>query len=140
MKIFFSTYFYISGIMQINSINKPIYCLFYHAPFIPGFWAFSLLCAGNVCTPMRCSYTFYAKLKVIWTSYHIQKIMLLCGFDWHSRYSIGISTFILINSVWFTGSSCNQQVPNVFHWIWFILSHIACKPNAQCIHVYFTHF
>ena len=36
------------------------------------------------------------------------KIMFLCGFHWHSRYSIWISTFVLLHCVWFSGSSCNH--------------------------------
>ena len=36
----------------------------YHAPLIPWFWAFSWLCASNVCTPFRRSYAFYAKIHI----------------------------------------------------------------------------
>ena len=36
--------------------------------------------------------------------------MLLCGFHWHSRYSIQISTFVSLHCVWFTGSSCAKWI------------------------------
>ena len=36
----------------------------YSAPLIPWFWAFSWLCASNVCTPFRHSYAFYAKIYI----------------------------------------------------------------------------
>ena len=35
--------------------------------------------------------------------------MLLCGFHWHSRYSIWISTFILIDSMCFRAIPCGSQ-------------------------------
>ena len=73
----------------------------YCTPLIPWFWTFSWLCASNVCTPFWRSYEFYAKIYNICSSQYDMKIMLLCGFHWHSRYSIWISTFILLHCVWF---------------------------------------
>ena len=70
-------------------------------PLIPWFWTFSWLCASNVCTPFRHSCAFYAKICNICSL----KIMLLCGFHWHSRYSNWISTFVLMHTV------CAQGVP-----------------------------
>ena len=39
--------------------------------------------------------------------------MLLCDFHWHSRYSIWISTFVLIDSVCFKAIVCE---PTEFLW------------------------
>ena len=71
----------------------------YHTPLISWFWVFSGLCASNVCTPFRHSYAFYAKIYNICSSDYCMKKMLLCGFHWHSRYSIWISTFVLMHTV-----------------------------------------
>ena len=67
------------------------------------------------------------------------KIMLLCGLHWHSRYSIWISTFVLLHCVWFTGSSCGQQLPSVVisHDNWLISSFIN---SAAHVHAYFYIF
>ena len=67
------------------------------------------------------------------------KIMLLCGFHWHSRYSIWISTFVLLHCVWFKGSSCGQQLPSVVrcHYHWLISSFINSTTH---VHAYFCIF
>ena len=38
------------------------------------------------------------------------RIMPICGFHWHSRYSIWISIFVLLHCVWFPGSSCGHKL------------------------------
>ena len=106
----------------------------YHTPLIPWFWVFSWLGASNVCTPFRHSYAFYAKIYNIYSSQYHRKIMLLCGFHWHSRYSIWISTFVLMHTMC-PGSSCGHKLLNVLicHDNWFIASRIAWMPNNHCI-------
>ena len=107
--------------------------LAYHTLLVPWFWAFSWLCASNVCTPFRCSYASYAKFYNICSFQYHRKIMLLCGFDWYSRYSIWISTFVLMHTVWFPGSSCGHKLLDVLicHNNWFIASRIAWMPNIH---------
>ena len=67
------------------------------------------------------------------------KIMLLCGFHWHSRYSIWISTFVLMHCGWFTWSSCGQQLPSVVicHDHWLISTFISSTTH---VHAYFYIF
>ena len=66
----------------------------------------------------------------------LQRIMPICGFHWHSRYSIWISTFILLHCVWFPGSSCGHKLLTLIicHENWFIASRIAWMPNVYCIY------
>ena len=71
--------------------------------------------------------------------------MLLCGFHWHSRYSIWISTFVLFDSVCFKAIVCElrdllwlqniQNVPDklICHDNWSIASRLAWMPNVYCI-------
>ena len=35
--------------------------------------------------------------------------MLLCGFHWHSSYSIWIPTFVLLHNVYFKAIACDSQ-------------------------------
>ena len=39
----------------------------------------------------------------------LQRIMPICGFNWHSRYSIWISTFVLLHTVYFKAIACGSQ-------------------------------
>ena len=66
----------------------------------------------------------------------LQRIMPICGFHWHSRYSIWISTFVLLHCVWFPGSSCGHKLLSLIicHENWFIASRIAWMPNVHCIY------
>ena len=66
----------------------------------------------------------------------LQRIMPICGFHWHSRYSIWISTFVLLHCVWFPGSSCGHRLLTLIicHENWFIASRIAWMPNVYCIY------
>ena len=66
----------------------------------------------------------------------LQRIMPICGFHWHSRYSIWISTFVLLHCVWFPGSSCGHKLLCLIicHDNWFIASGIAWMPNVYCIY------
>ena len=121
----------------------------YHTPLIPWFWAFSWLCASNVCTPFRHSYAFDAKIYNICLYQYHRKIMLLCGFHWHCRYSIWISTLVLFdcvcfkaNSVWTqeapVATKCTKYIRLVLHLLichdnWFIASRLAWMPNVHCI-------
>ena len=52
--------------------------------------------------------------------------MLLCGFHWHSRYSIWISTFVLLDSVCFRAIVCGSQEDPLVHCIKISL-------NAKCL-------
>ena len=74
----------------------------------------------------RCPYTLCVKICNISMTIQSLKIMLLCGFHWYSRYSIWISTFVLLHCMWFTWSSCGQQLPSVVrcHDNWLISSFI----------------
>ena len=105
----------------------------YCAPLIPWFWTFSWLCASNVCTPFRRSYAFYAKIYLFIPA--LLRIMPVCGFHWHSRYSIWIPTFVLLHSVWFPGSSCVHKLLYLIlcHDNWFIASRLACMPHVRFI-------
>ena len=38
------------------------------------------------------------------------RIMPVCDFHWHSKYSIWISTFVLLHCVWFPGISCDHKL------------------------------
>ena len=107
----------------------------YCAPLIPWFWTFSLLCASNVCTPFRRSYAFYAKIYNICSYQYHRKIMPVCGFCSHSRYSIWISTFVLLHCVWFPGSSCVHKLLYLMlcHDNWFIASRFTCMLHVHCI-------
>ena len=107
----------------------------YHTPLIPWFWTFSWLCASNVCTPFRQPYAFHAKIYVF-INPALQRIMPICGFHWHSRYSIWISTFVLLHCMWFPGSSCGHKLLSLIicHENWFIASRIAWMPNVHCIY------
>ena len=66
------------------------------APLVPGLQPFTWLGASNVCTSFRCLYTLCYKFHVSHTTLQAMKIMLLCGFHLHSRYSIGISIYYFI--------------------------------------------
>ena len=47
----------------------------------------------------------------------LQRIMLICGFHCHSRYSIWISTFVLLHTVYFKAIACGSQgVPVATNW------------------------
>ena len=80
----------------------------YCTPLIPWFWTFSWLCASNVCTPFRRSFAFYAK-SIYFINPALQRIMPICGFHWHFSYSIWISTFILLHTVYFKAIVCGSQ-------------------------------
>ena len=84
----------------------------------PSFCTVLAMCAHH----FRCLYTLCVKIYNISMIIQSLKIMLLCGFHWHSRYSIWISTFVLLHCMWFTGSSCHQQLPSVVicHDYWLI--------------------
>ena len=84
----------------------------------------------------RCPYTLCVKIYNVSMIIQSLKIMLLCGFHWHSRYSIWISTFVLLHCMWFTGSSCGQQLPSVvrYHDNWLISSFINSTTH---VHAYF---
>ena len=64
-----------------------------------------------MCTPSRCPYTLCVKIHSIFniTSHSEDNAFILFS-HWYSRYSVGISTFILITCILFTESSCSQQV------------------------------
>ena len=63
------------------------------------------------------------------------RIMPICGFHWHSRYSIWISTFILLHCVWFPGSSCVHKLLYLIlcHDNWFIASKLVCMAHVHFI-------
>ena len=86
----------------------------------------------------RYPYTLCVKIYNISIIIQSLKIMLLCGFHWHSRYIIWISTFVLLHTMWFTGSCCDQQLPSVArcHDNWLISSFINSTTH---IHAYFLH-
>ena len=107
----------------------------YCTPLIPWFWTFSWLCASNVCTPFRHSYAFYAKIYNICSYQYHRKIMLLYGFYWHFRYSMWISTSVLLHTVWFPGSSCGYKLLHLIicHGNWFIASRLAWMPYVHFI-------
>ena len=65
-------------------------------PLVPGLQPFTWLGASNVCTSFRHLYTLCYKFHVFHTTLQAMKIMLLCGFHLHSRYSIGISIYYFI--------------------------------------------
>ena len=83
----------------------------------PSFCTVLAMCAHH----FRCLYILCVKIYSISMVIQSLKIMLLCGFHWHSRYSIWISTFVLLHTVWFTGGSCGKQLPSVVichdHWL-----------------------
>ena len=63
------------------------------------------------------------------------RIMPVCGFHWHSRYSIWISTFVLLHCMWFPGSSSDHKLLYLIicHDNWFIASRLACMPHVHFI-------
>ena len=75
----------------------------------PSFCTVLAICADH----FRHPYTLCVKIDNISMIIQSLKIILLCGFHWHSRYSILISTFVLLHCMWFTGSSCGKQLPSV---------------------------
>ena len=96
--------------MQMNSITHPLIgCPRCFLDSGPSFCTVLAMYAHD----FRCPYTLCVKIYSISKIIQSLKIMLLCGFHWHSRYSIWISTFVLLHCVWFTGSSCGQQLPSV---------------------------
>ena len=101
----------------------------------PSFCTVLAMCSHH----FRCPYTLCVKIYSISMIIQSLKIMLLCGFHWHSRYSIWISTFVLLHCVWFTGSSCGQQLPSVVicHDNWLISSFINSTTH---VHAYFYIF
>ena len=101
----------------------------------PSFCTVLAMCACHFRPP----YTLCVKIYNISMVIQSLKIMLLCGFHWHSRYSIWISPFVLLHCVWFTGSSCGQQLPSVVicHDNWLISSFINSTTH---IHAYFYIF
>ena len=64
------------------------------------------MCAQPLGIHMHC----VLKFIIFSTSHLTLKILFLCGFHWHSRYSIWIFTFILTTTLWFTGNFCDQKV------------------------------
>ena len=101
----------------------------------PSFCTVLAMCAHH----FRCPYTLCVKIYNISMIIQSLKIMLLCGFHWHSMYSIWISTFVLLHTVWITGSSCGQQLPSVVicHDNWLISSFINSTAH---VHAYFYIF
>ena len=101
----------------------------------PSFCTVLAMCAHH----FRCPYTLCVKIYNISMIIQSLKIMLLCGFHRHSRYSIWISTFVLLHCVWFTGSSSGQQLPRVVicHDLWLISSFINSTTH---VHAYFYIF
>ena len=108
-------------------------------PLSPGsgysFCTVLAICAHH----FRHPYTLCVKMYNISMIIQSLKNMLLCGFHWHSRYTIWISTFVLLHCMWFTGSSCGQQLPSVVrcHDNWLISSFINSTTH---IHAYFCMF
>ena len=66
------------------------------------FWYVLAMCAYHIKHP----YALSVKIYSISITFDKQKIMLLCGFYWHSRYSIWICTFIVIKFVWLAAVLC----------------------------------
>ena len=99
------------------------------------FYTVLVMCAHH----FRHPYTLCIKIYNISMIIQSLKIMPMCGFYWHSRYNMWISTFILTTTVWFTGSSCGQHVPNVIrcHNNCLILSFINSKTH---VYAYFYIF
>ena len=61
----------------------------------------------------------------------ILQYLPICGFHWHSRYSTGYSGGICLLfrcSVWFTGSSCNQELR--FQFVWFLIRFLPSYFNS----------
>ena len=73
----------------------------------PSFCTVLAMCAHH----FRCPYTLCVKIYNISMIIQSLKIILLCGFHWHSRYSIWISTFVLLCAVWFTGVPVANSYP-----------------------------
>ena len=108
-------------------------------PLSPGQWDIHSVTVLAMCVHhFRCPYTLCVKIYNISMIIQSLKIMLLCGFHWHSRYSIWISTFVLFHCMWFTGSSCAQQLSSMVrcHDNWLISSFI---DSTAHIHAYFCH-
>ena len=103
----------------------------------PSFCTVLAMCAHH----FRHPYTLCVKIYNISMIIQSLKIILLCDFHWHSRYSIWISTFVLLHCVWFTGSSCGQQLPSVVichdHWYQHLL---VVQHTFMLISVYFYWF
>ena len=101
-------------------------------PLIPWSWAFSWLCASNVCTPFRCPYAFYAK---IYSILYISTLLEDNAFMWFPLafqvkymdfYICFIALRVVLGSSWFHNFiEC--------HVTWFIASRLAWKPNVHCI-------
>ena len=101
----------------------------------PSFCTVLAMCAHH----FRHPYTLSVKIYNISMIIQSLKIMLLCGFHWHSRYSIWISTFVLLHCMWFTGSSYSQQLLSVVrcHDNWLTSSFISSTTH---VHAYFYIF
>ena len=107
----------------------------YHAPLIPWFWAFSWLCASNVCTPFRRSYAFYAKIYI----FHQTSITEDNAYMWLPlAFQVQYLDFYicLLHCVWFPGISCVHKSLYLIicHDNWFIASRLAWMPNVYCIY------
>ena len=61
----------------------------------------------------------------------LQRIMPICGFHWHSRYSIWIFTFVLLHCVWFPGSSCGHKLLSLIIMSWKLVYCIKNSLNAK---------
>ena len=120
--------------MQMNSCqSSPDLSdwMVYHTPWFLGS-GHSVDSVLAMCAHLLGSHMHFMPKSII--SYY-RKIMLLCGFHWHFRYSIWISTFVLLHCVWFPESSCVHKLLHLLIWHdnWFIASRLACMPNVHCI-------
>ena len=108
----------------------------------PSFSSVLAMCAHH----FRCPYTLCVKIYNISMVIQSLKIMLLCGFHWHSRYSIWISTFVLMHfrvvcrEFLYPISAKYDQiwlVSSLVHGTWFTVTLINSTAH---VHAYFCIF
>ena len=62
----------------------------------------------------------------------LQRIMPTCGFHWHSRYSIWISTFVLLHCMWIPREFLWPQTVIFNNISWKLVYCIKNSLNAKC--------